>query len=525
MLAVTMVIGTQSVTAVAEGNVVEAEVDTMEKNVETEDGIEEEIKEENVQQENVEEKVEVENVGQENDETNAENMEEENPETNVEEQSEMIEALAEGNEVASGVCGDNLTWVLTDDGTLTISGTGEMWDYGHNDVSSFTTSYMDQIKKIVIQEGVTSIGCDAFIHCWQLSEVDMPIGLKSIGEDAFYYCNNLQNIRIPDEVNSIGAGAFAYCGLEKIRIPNGVSSIEGGIFYNSGLREIIIPDGVTNIGENAFFDCDNLEKIIIPDSVTSIGENVFFDCASLEEIRIPKGVTTIGAGAFGGCMALKTIRFEGDAPEFGKEDWEGLGEMEAFYCVTATVYYPENNPTWTVDKMQNYGGNLTWNPWNLFIVEEATDSVYVKGSSNGATIKCTEELGKFVSVAVDGVIVDSSNYTVVEGSTVLTFLSSYLDTLSVGDHVVTLNYTYGSVDTSLTVLENGTNLNTPANGTNTSGNVGNANGGSNTGKNGSTQGGAPKTGDNTSMMLWLFVVLATRSGCFILFQKRRATRI
>lgn len=308
----------------------------------------------------------------------------------------------------------------------------------------------------------------------------------------------------------------------EVIVPGSVKCIETEAFsYCYNLKRVILENGVTQIGSEAFNHCEALEQIEIPQSVRSIGSNVFDTCSSLEEIVIPSSVEKIGYGAFWGCSSLKSVRFDGNAPEFEGE------EPNTFMMVTAKAYYPENNPTWTAGKMQNYGGTLTWNTWNLYIVEEATDSVYVKGSSDGATIKCTEELGKFISVAVDGVIVDSSNYTVVEGSTVLTFLSSYLDMLSVGDHVVTLNYTYGSIDTTLTVLENGTNVNVPENinGTSTPGNAGNANNALNFTQNGSAQGDAPKTGDYIWTMPWLLAMMSAGIGCFILLcgQRKKKT--
>ena len=212
VLAVTMVIGTCSVTALADGNVVEAEVDTMEKNVETEDGIEEEIKEENVQQENAEEKVkvevevEVESVGQENDKTNAENMEEENPGANVDGESEMIETHAEGSEVASGTCGDNLTWVLTDDGTLTISGTGEMWDYEFG--KSYVRPYKQQIRVVEIGDGVTYLGNYAFSYFGSLTEIKSWGGVTRMGSHIFRGCENLTKIELPNTITDMGKGVF-----------------------------------------------------------------------------------------------------------------------------------------------------------------------------------------------------------------------------------------------------------------------------------------------------------------------------
>ncbi len=541
MLAAVMVMGMQSVTALAEENVEDVMTETTVSTV----GIEMDIK--------PEVETSAENSQQENNEMDVENTEEENIETDANVEA-VFETYSVEDVVASGTCGDNLLWVLKEDGTMTISGTGDMWDYGYGSSISGAGTELEQerVKKVVIEEGVTSIGEEAFSFCYGLTEVCLPNGLTSIGAWAFECCNSLTKINLPEGLRVIGDGAFSECGslveihlpesltsiggaafskcgsLIEITIPKGVEKIEGSTFYYcSSLKEIILPKSQTNIEAHTFSHCSSLTEVSIPEGVTSIGMEAFNACNSLKRIEFPKGLSSIDFNAFGACSALEEIYFWGDAPSMEEDRYD------VFIGVTANVYYPENNSTWMEEERQKYNvyqtyGYLTWIPWNpgsrLQIVEEATDSVYVKGSSNGATIKCTEELGKFIGVAVDGVLVDSSNYTVEEGSTVLTFLSSYLDTLSVGDHVVTLNYTYGSVDTRLTVLENGTNLNTPANGTDTSGNVGNVNSGSNPKQNGSTQGGVPKTGDNVSLILWMQLMIIASCGCLVLMRMMRARK-
>lgn len=143
----------------------------------------------------------------------------------------------------------------------------------------------------------------------------------------------------------------------------------------------------------------------------------------------------------------------------------------------------------------------------LNIVLDVTDKVYLIGSGGDATIKCTGELKDFVNVAVDGQLVDLSCYTVSEGSTVLTFLSSYLDTLSVGDHVVTLNYTYGSIDTTLTILDR--------NGDKTNSNDENIQDDANNAKSNIVN-GVPKTGDNTWAAVWMSATMIAGCGWFAL---------
>ena len=136
---------------------------------------------------------------------------------------------------------DGLTWTLYEDRTLTISGTGAMKDYNINDTQSPVINHQN-VKKVMIEDGVTSIG-----------------------NYAFYFCENLTSLTLPDSVTSIGDSAFDTC---------------------RGLTNITIPEGVTNIGDCAFYDCSNLTSITIPDSVTSIGNGVLEACSSLKTISI-----------------------------------------------------------------------------------------------------------------------------------------------------------------------------------------------------------------------------------------------
>ncbi len=145
---------------------------------------------------------------------------------------------------------DGLTWTLYEDGTLTISGTGTMKDYNSSDNPSPVCNN-SKVKKIVIEDGVTSIGDHAFRSCNNLTSITIPDSVTSIGDAAFRSCSSLTSITLPDSVTSIGDYAFGFC---------------------VGLSSITIPDGVTSIGYDAFYACSSLSSITIPDNVTSIGE-------------------------------------------------------------------------------------------------------------------------------------------------------------------------------------------------------------------------------------------------------------
>ena len=162
---------------------------------------------------------------------------------------------------------------------------------------------------------------------------------------------------IPDNVTSIGNYAFLGCSsLTSVTIPDSVTSIGNYIFYGcSLLTNVKIGNSVTSIGRLAFYECSSLTSVKIGDSVTSIGDNAFQGCSPLTSVTIPDRVTSIGNYAFWNCSSLTSVYFAGDAPKFS---------FDAFYSVTADAYYPADNPTWTEGVRKDYGGSITWIPWD-----------------------------------------------------------------------------------------------------------------------------------------------------------------
>ena len=207
---------------------------------------------------------------------------------------------------SSGTCGENLTWTLSDDGVLTISGTGAMTDYS---ASVPWYSSRSSITSVIISDGVTSIGDKAFYNCSSLTSVTIPNSVTSIGDFAFDGCSGLTSVTIPNSVTSIGDYAFWYCsGLTSVTIGNSVTSIGNYAFwYCSSLTSVTIPNSVTSIGYVAFANCSSLTSVTIPNSVTSIGGEAFAYCSGLTSVTIPNSVTSIGDYAFRDCSSLTSI--------------------------------------------------------------------------------------------------------------------------------------------------------------------------------------------------------------------------
>lgn len=188
--------------------------------------------------------------------------------------------------LASGTCGENLTWVLEENGTLTVSGAGEMYNYARD--SEPWKDYQSSITTVYIENGVSSIGDCAFESCEALTDVTIADSVTSIGKNAFACCSGLTSVTIPSSVTSIGEYAFQYCSsLKTVAIPDGITSIKKGTFYNcTGLTDVTIGKNVENIESGAFEYCKGLTSVTIPSSVSSITGNPFSECKKLTSITV-----------------------------------------------------------------------------------------------------------------------------------------------------------------------------------------------------------------------------------------------
>ena len=237
----------------------------------------------------------------------------------------------------SGACGDNATWTYDSSTyTLTISGTGDMYDYKSNNRP--WESYEDKIKTVVIDKGVTTIGAYAFYHCGKLVSVTLPDGITSIGEYAFKECKKLKDINIPNSVKVINAHTFNFCeSLTDITIPDTITTIGERAFYAcDGLTEVIIPDSVTTIDEEAFYFCRGLTSVSIGKGVTTINRLAFAYCDNLTNIAIPKNVTTIGETAFACCENLSSITVDSESEYFVNDEYGVLFNKDK----TMLIKYP-----------------------------------------------------------------------------------------------------------------------------------------------------------------------------------------
>ncbi len=293
----------------------------------------------------------------------------------------LLPQTAQAKVLGSGNVNASVKWnveqVSETETVLTISGTGNMEDYG---ISLYTPwySWRDQITKVVIGDGVKSAGKEAFGDMKSLTSVVLPkSSLTKISERAFSYCRSLQSVQIPVTVKEIGASAFYECNsLESANIPVGIRKIENATFMYSSLQSITIPAGVTEIGTNAFAECKSLEKVTMPTSATVFGDDCFKKTPWLESlgefaivngvllkyqgekeavvipgtvkklgegackntditsVSIPAGVTEIGAAAFSGCEELTSVTIPAGVTK--------IGSLAFAYCASLeSITFPE----------------------------------------------------------------------------------------------------------------------------------------------------------------------------------------
>ncbi|MGN0542106.1 MAG: leucine-rich repeat domain-containing protein [Acutalibacteraceae bacterium] len=313
------------------------------------------------------------------------------------------------------ICGDNAFWMFDDTtGRLIINGTGTMNDWI---IWMYTPwhNYCSDIKSVIINSGITSIGDFAFSNCTELTNVAIPDSVTSIGDYAFYHCTGLTSITV-DKNNQY------------------YSSDENGVLFNKVKTELIqypigrtateytIPDSVTSIGENSFVGCESLSSVTIGNSVTSIGDYAFLGCTGLTSITvdennqyyssdengvlfnkvkteliqypigrtateyiIPDSVTSIGESSFVGCENLLSVTIGNSVTSIGNYAFEG--------CTSLTdVYYRGSEAEWNSIKIGEDNENLINANIHFNYVPDTHEHSFTSSVTKGATCTGTGEM-------------------------------------------------------------------------------------------------------------------------------------
>ena len=331
-----------------------------------------------------------------------------------------------GNYDNSGTCGYGALWeFIAATGTLHIYVDGDdtvpMFEYAEPeeipwlvhmpfitnvvvedvlDIANYAFQGCANLTTVTMTNSVKYIRRCAFMDTPKLASVKLSANLESI--DSYAFCNtSLASIDLPDGLTEIGFYAFSNSGLTSIKLPDSLTDIEGNAFKNTPLTSIEIPDSVTFLGQGAFHGCTKLTSVKLPAGLDEIYPQLFEGCTGLKTIDLPENLLVIGRQAFCGtsltsieipssvaaidyrafaqcenlkylnlpadlvelygscfidCPNLSAIAFRSDAPYFYDN---------TFQDTTLTAYYPADNATWTEEVRQNYGGTITWIPYEV----------------------------------------------------------------------------------------------------------------------------------------------------------------
>lgn len=269
-----------------------------------------------------------------------------------------VGAFAEGNSM-SGSCGDNVSWVLTQNNTstsdpnytLTISGTGAMADYASYNEQPWYWA-MERITKIEIGDGVTAIGAYDFYGCHRLADVKIPDSVTRIGMSAFEDCYDLPSVTLPDGLKKIDDEAFAYCyALQSITLPQSVESLGDSTFYGCrSLRDVTL--NAKTVGRMTFSDCYTLKHATVSNRVESLGEGTFYECHTLRRVDFEPGSKPNAIGrynTFNDCYAGLKIYCEPSLKDSGLLSNQGVADENIITSVEVTLVDGEQTEQKTVD--------------------------------------------------------------------------------------------------------------------------------------------------------------------------------
>ena len=402
--------------------------------------------------------------------------------------------------VVTGTCGDNLNWSYdTETHALTITGSGDMWDYSGGWASDATTPWtqvVSEITSVSLPDGLTRIGEGAFHSCSSLTSITIPNSVTSIGEGAFHSCSSLTSITIPNSVTSIGEGAFHSCSsLTSITIPYSVTTIgEYAFYYCSSLTDITIPNSVTNIGYNAFSGtpwcnnqpdgviyvgkvlyryngtmpantsiaveegivsiapsafsgCSGLTSLTIPNSVTSIGSSAFRGCSSLTSINIPEGVTNIEANTFLNCSSLTSITIPNNVKSVEHSAFSGCSSLASITFpddIISIGEYAFNGTSWYTNQPDGviYVGKVLYKYKGDM---PANTNIAIKDGTISISPQAFQKCSTLISVVIPNSVTNIGYYA---------FSScSSLSSVTIGKNVTTIGgYAFAWCENSLTSI-------------------------------------------------------------------------
>lgn len=202
-------------------------------------------------------------------------------------------------------------------------------EYGNVRIGQVVDCAPWSLRSIVVREGVTEIGEDAFRGLNNLTSVSLPMSLRKIRDRAFEGCSSLGAITIPPCVTSIGQDAFAGCPIETLVIPGSVMEVRRWFSSSSTLRSVTFKNGVLNIAEYAFAYCGSLDNVSFASSITNVGDFAFCGCR-LRSLRLPRELKRIGCRAFSMPVQINEIKLPDGLETIGDcafSEMHGFGNL------------------------------------------------------------------------------------------------------------------------------------------------------------------------------------------------------
>ena len=398
-------------------------------------------------------------------------------------ESDFCYFTVEESPIVSGTCGEDVTWSLNrETGVMTISGTGAMESYTSTNNVPWK-DYRDEIKSLVVKNGVTEIGQYAFWKCKNLSTVDCAKSVSVIASHAFQYSGLSGVLDIYASGGNLTLDSYAFADTEITRTKHvSFKKIDPTAFKNCasfvGFGE---DDSVTYMSDNyiavngVLYKTDTgggstvsnvSELVCVPSGKTgtlevfftaaSIGENAFID-SSLDKVIIDDNVKKIADNAFCNCQDL-IIEFRGDVPEFSATAFAGDNTGEES---TVTIYYPAGNDTWTDEiTSSDFGGNLTWIPYGEVDSTISVTGITLSASTLDLTVGDTETLTATIAPA------DANNQNVVwstSDASVATVANGKVTAVAAGTATITVTTEDGEKTASCMVtVQNAVDENAPA---------------------------------------------------------------
>ncbi len=322
---------------------------------------------------------------------------------------------------SEGSIGENIKWSL-EDGVLTVSGTGKIPDFNEPEdelpMERPWGEYSNIIKSIVIGEGITAIGNDAFRDSFEVENITIPETVETIGDRSFALCERIKNLNIPKNVSSIGENAFeGMWNLESFSVDeqNQYFTAEDGVLFNIENKELLaypisrndttyrIPKGVESVANGALRDNRYLEALIIPEGLTTIGDCAFGCIPNLYKVMIPESVIAVGDGVFMG-TPINTIVYGGDEEAYEElllktEDNMGLSQtVHVIYNSTMPVNGVMSEPIIEDGKIRVFvWTEAAFEDYRLAIALYDNENRLVKASLREVTGEPTASEGEFVA--------------------------------------------------------------------------------------------------------------------------------